>query len=86
MTTKKKRAMSDDLKAMIDRLPPEMEAEVREHIQFLLRSTQIRSRHRPRLKLKDLGWTENQIDQARSRLASFEDDWDAPGMEKYDEL
>jgi hypothetical protein len=40
----------------------------------------------PRLLLKDLGWTETQIVEARSRLASFECDWDAPGMEKYDAL
>jgi len=31
--------MADDLKALIDRLPPEMEAEVREHIESLLRSS-----------------------------------------------
>jgi hypothetical protein len=43
MTTNKKRVMSDDLKAMIEKLPPEMEAQIREHVQILLRSTEARS-------------------------------------------
>jgi hypothetical protein len=78
--------MSEDLKTLIDRLPPEMESDLREHIKFLLRTSGNRSRRKPRLLLKNLGWTQAQIQEARARLASFEGDWDYPGMEKYDDL
>ncbi|MCR4316556.1 MAG: hypothetical protein NUW37_09435 [Planctomycetes bacterium] len=36
--------------------------------------------------VSDLGWTSEQILEARMRLGSFEEDWNAPGMEIYDEL
>ena len=36
--------------------------------------------------LSDLGWTEEEARDARMRLASFEEDWNAPGMEEYDHL
>jgi len=34
----------------------------------------------------DLGWTREQAHETRLRLRAFEEDWDAPGMEIYDEL
>jgi hypothetical protein len=33
-----------------------------------------------------IGWTEEQTAEIRHRLAAFEEDWDAPGMEIYDSL
>jgi len=33
-----------------------------------------------------LGWTKEQAGRVRSALATFEDDWNAPGMELYDAL
>jgi hypothetical protein len=36
--------------------------------------------------IQELGWTEEQIAEIRHCLASFEEDWDAPGMEIYDLL
>lgn len=33
-----------------------------------------------------LGWTREQADETRARLKSFEEDWNAPGMEAYDAL
>jgi hypothetical protein len=36
--------------------------------------------------LKALGWTAAEAAETRSRLASFEEDWDAPGMDEYDRL
>lgn len=36
--------------------------------------------------LTDRGWTPAQSRDARLRLSSFEEDWNAAGMEAYDEL
>jgi hypothetical protein len=36
--------------------------------------------------IQELGWTEEEAAEIRNRLAAFEEDWDAPGMEIYDEL
>jgi hypothetical protein len=36
--------------------------------------------------IQELGWTEEQAAEIRNRLAAFEEDWDAPGMEIYDDL
>jgi len=38
------------------------------------------------LLVADLGWTPEQAADTRARLASFAEDWDAPGMEGYDDL
>lgn len=38
------------------------------------------------LRVADLGWTQRQAAETRTRLTSFEEDWDAPGMEGYDDL
>ncbi len=40
----------------------------------------------PALLVADLGWIPLEALETRSRLASFEEDWGAPGMELYDEL
>lgn len=39
-----------------------------------------------KLLVRDLGWTREQALETRLRLRGFEEDWDAPGMEIYDEL
>ena len=33
-----------------------------------------------------LGLTEEQTRELRARLSSFEEDWNAPGMEAYDDI
>jgi hypothetical protein len=38
------------------------------------------------LLVADLGWTPLEALEIRSSLATFEEDWNAPGMEIYDEL
>jgi len=38
------------------------------------------------LFIADLNWTTEEALEIRSHLATFEDDWNAPGMELYDEL
>ena len=38
------------------------------------------------LFISDLGWTKLEALQIRLQLKSFEDDWNAPGMEAYDKL
>lgn len=39
-----------------------------------------------RMLISDLGWSREQALETRMRLRTFEEDWDAPGMEDYDEL
>lgn len=36
--------------------------------------------------LSDLGWSPEEALDTRIRLRSFEDDWEAPGMDAYDRL
>lgn len=38
------------------------------------------------LLVRDLGWTREEAASVRAQLATFEADWDAPGMDAYDEL
>lgn len=38
------------------------------------------------LLVSDLGWNAEEAKETRARLASLEEDWDAPGMEDYDRL
>lgn len=45
-----------------------------------------RVRATKKLLLGNLGWTANEAREARARLLAFEQDWDAPGMEEYDNL
>lgn len=39
-----------------------------------------------KMLIHNLGWTGEQAIETRLRLLAFEEDWDAPGMEIYDEL
>jgi hypothetical protein len=36
--------------------------------------------------IAELAWTPDQVIETRMRLRTFEEDWDAPGMEAYDDL
>lgn len=36
--------------------------------------------------IEELGWTREEAAEVRARLSSFEQGWDAPGMEAYDDL
>jgi hypothetical protein len=48
---------------------------------------QTRARQQKKeLRVADLGWTVNEAREARARLVGFEEDWDAPGMQEYDNL
>ncbi|MCB5270943.1 MAG: hypothetical protein LHW56_03755 [Candidatus Cloacimonetes bacterium] len=38
------------------------------------------------LFIDDLQWTLTQVLETRMRLLAFEEDWDAPGMEIYDDM
>ncbi len=38
------------------------------------------------IKLAERGFSPEQIIELRERLATFEEDWNAPGMEAYDNL
>ena len=39
-----------------------------------------------RMLIDHLGWSREQALETRMRLRTFEEDWNAPGMEGYDEL
>lgn len=43
-------------------------------------------RRKAERKVADLGWTRDQAYAVRQTLASFEDDWNDPGMAIYDDL
>ena len=36
------------------------------------------------LLVSDLGWSTQEVQETRARLAAWEEDWNAPGMEAYD--
>ena len=38
------------------------------------------------LLVSNLGWSVEEVQETRGRLAALEEDWDAPGMEAYDHL
>jgi hypothetical protein len=38
------------------------------------------------LAIDDLGWSEEETKETYYRLLNFKEDWEAPGMEAYDEL
>lgn len=57
------------------------ETRVNEEILELVRHEQSQ-----KLLIADIGWTREEAQETRARLASFEEDWNAPGMELYDAL
>ena len=50
------------------------------------RQDPLSSAHACPLLLAYIGWTRLEALDTRLRLRSFEEDWNAPGMEGYDEL
>jgi hypothetical protein len=48
----------------------------------ILRTPQPRARR----LIAELGWSAGEAWETRRRLRSFEEDWDAPGMDAYDDL
>ena len=49
-------------------------------------SDRFTDKSKKQLLTSDLGWTAAEIAETHYRLIAFKDDWDAPGMEAYDEL
>lgn len=49
-------------------------------------SDRCKAENKHQLLTSDLEWTAAEIEETYHRLKSFKDDWDAPGMEAYDEL
>ena len=62
-------------------LPENRLAEVVDLVHFLVERVQ-----RPGTPLRDAGLTREEVADLRRRLSTFEDDWNAPGMEAYDDL
>ncbi len=63
-------------------LPGDKIAEVVDFVHFLKAQAQT-SGHAP---LHETGLTQEEAFDLRRRLATFENDWDAPGMDVYDDL
>lgn len=51
-----------------------------------LKGDRITDKSTKPLLISDLGWTAAEIAETYYRLMAFKDDWEAPGMEAYDEL
>ncbi len=62
-------------------LPEEKIGEVIDFVQFL----KLQVQHKGSL-LRETGLTREESADLRARLATFESDWNAPGMEAYDDL
>jgi len=62
-------------------LPEEKIREVFDFVQFLCQRLDQQG-----VQLEKAGLTREQAINLRARLKCFEDDWNAPGMEAYDEL
>jgi len=62
-------------------LPEDKIAEVADFIHFLMEQIQQRG-----IPLYRTGLTREDASDLRARLSTFEDDWNAPGMEAYDDL
>ena len=77
-TNKCARQIVEDLLA----LPGDMIAEVVDFVHFLNAQAQT-SGHTP---LHETGLTREEAFDLRRRLATFENDWNAPGMDAYDNL
>ena len=62
-------------------LPENKVIEVADFVQFL--KLQV---HHQGIPISEIGLTREEAFDSRVRLATFEKDWNAPGMEAYDEL
>ena len=48
-------------------------------------ATTTRETQKP-LLIHELGWSEEEVKETYYRFLTFQEDWEAPGMEAYDEL
>jgi hypothetical protein len=77
----------EHLHHLVDHLPDSALAEARRVLISFQHAAQPTDQPQPApLRVADLGWTQEQAADTRARLASFAEDWEAPGMEGYDEL
>jgi hypothetical protein len=77
----------EHLHQLVDTLPDSALNEATRVLVSLQHAAQPADQQQPaQLRVADLGWTQEQAADTRARLASFAEDWDAPGMEGYDDL
>lgn len=50
------------------------------------KNSQLTKENKKQLLIRDLEWTKTEAEETYYRFLSFKDDWDAPGIEAYDEL
>jgi len=74
--------LREQLHHLIENLP---DSALEDAAKFLV-SLQHPAGAKSSLRVADLGWTQRQAAETRARLANFEEDWDAPGMDGYDDL
>jgi len=72
---------AEKIVARLTTFPEEKVREVFDFVQFIGERLEKQG-----LTLEQAGLTREQALNLRARLRTFEDDWNAPGMEAYDEL
>lgn len=73
----------------IERLEPALQETLAKRFQQVIQEElkgQASEKTKKERYIQDLGWTEAEAQEVRSTLQSFEEDWNAPGMDAYDEL
>ena len=73
----------EHLHHLVDALP---DAALETAARLLVSLQEPSSAEKKPLLIADLGWIPQQAANTRARLASFEEDWNAPGMDGYDDL
>ena len=73
----------------VEHLDPELQETLAKRFEQVIREELAKPASGPITKersIQDLGWTEAEAQEVRASLQSFEEDWNAPGMDAYDEL
>ena len=69
-----------------ERGEPERAQAIEELIEAVREEPDHRVSRGEALLISNLGWTQEEAADTYHRLRSFAEDWDAPGMERYDAL
>lgn len=73
----------------VEQLDPALQATLARRFQEIVKeelATGASGKTQESHSIQDLGWSEEEASEVRASLQSFEEDWNAPGMDAYDEL